>query len=495
MGGENVTATQQEVRWIGEGSARRKSMLPWIKDEVIYYAHQTEGIRKLARMKSFILGDEMGLGKSLQALSVFAIDIELKRGDTALVVCPLSLKDNWLDEVEKYTGGIFAMKLNGTPAKRLEQIEFWKSVDQPKILVINYKQVVSHFDILNSIGFHLVIFDEAHTIKNPKAQVTKCCLKLRATRSFMLTGTPLLNRVNELWAPLNRIDPVKFKSFWNFTHRFCVYGGYGGHEIIGTKNEQELKNILAQVMVRRLKKDVLDLPSVQVIERRVRLLPEQRKLYDQVEKELMLEINGEESELDNALTKMLRLKQICGTTLPFTGEDKSSKLDMAVEENVELVDSGNHVVIFTQFRDVQAACAARLEDAGVKVYLLNGDVPGSDRVKVVKAWESDKPCAIVCMLQVAGVGLNMTKARHVTMLDKLYVPGLNQQAIDRLHRIGASTTQSIQVFDYYCIGTVESRVNQILKIKTQLGQDIIEGVQDSVDFRKKLIAAAMERGE
>jgi len=471
-------------------------MAPYIKDEVEYYKHQTEGIRKLARLKSFILGDDMGLGKSLQALTIFAIDVVQSRGDTALVVCPLSLKDNWLDEVEKYTGAIAAMKLHGTPKKRVEQLETFRDIQGPKILVVNYQQVVSHIDFLNSLRFHVAIFDEAHTMKNPKAKLTKACLNLHSTRSMMLTGTPLLNRVNELWSLLYRIDPKRFKSYWNFTHRFCVFGGFGGHEIIGTKNEAELKHVLAEVMVRRLKKDVLDLPEVQIIERKVRLLPEQRKLYDQAESEMMLELEGGDiSELENALTKMLRLKQICGTTLPFTGEDHSAKLDMAVEENTELVDAGNHVVIFTQFRDVQRACVNRLKENGVTCYSITGDTPPYSRSETVKQWASDKPSALVCMLQVAGVGLNMTKAKHCTLLDKLYVPGLNQQAIDRLHRIGASTTQSIQVFDYYCIGTVESRVNQILRVKKKLGEDIIESAKDTEDFRKKLIEAAMARGE
>jgi SNF2 family DNA or RNA helicase len=484
------------VRWIGDGLARRKSMEPFIKDEVEYYQHQTEGIRTLARKKSFILGDDMGLGKSLQALTIFAIDIVQGRGHTALVVCPLSLKDNWLDEVEKYTGGITAMKLHGTPKKRQEQLETFRDLLGPKILVVNYQQVVSHLDFLNSLRFHVAIFDEAHTMKNPKAKLTKACLNLYSTRSMMLTGTPLLNRVNEVWALLYRIDPKRYKSYWNFTHRFCVYGGFGGHEIIGTKNEAELKHVLADIMVRRLKKDVLDLPEVQVIERKVRLLPEQRKLYDQAENEMMLELEGGDiSELENALTKMLRLKQICGTTLPFTGEDHSAKLDMVVEEHTEIINDGYHVVVFTQFRDVQRALVARFEAEGVKCYSITGDTPAHLRSSVVKEWEADQPSAIICMLQVAGVGLNMVKAQHCALVDKLYVPGLNQQAIDRLHRIGASTTESIQVRDYYCVGTVESRVNQILKIKKKLGEDIIESAAETEDFRKKLIEAAMARGE
>jgi SNF2 family DNA or RNA helicase len=469
----------------------RKSLEPWIKDEVEYYPHQIEGIRKMAKMKSFLLGDDMGLGKSIQALTVFAIDIVRGWGDTCLVVAPVTLKANWADEIEKFSRIPYVL-LEGTPKKRKIQLEEYRSMTGPRILIVNYEQVLGHSDELKKMHFHCTIFDEAHYLKNPGAKRTKACLELSSRRSFLLTGTPMLNHVNELWALLHRIDPVGYPKYYNFVNKYCVFGGYKDKQIVGVKNERELNERLQNVMIRRLKKEVLDLPEVQIIERRVDLTPEQRKIYDSVIEDMKLPRvdAAQPDEIENALTKFLRLKQICGTTLPFTGEDHSSKLDLATEDDIELLLNGHRVVVFTQFRSVLDAYATRMEKHSVPVFQLHGDVKKEDRSTIVKTWGATRePGVIVCMLQVAGVGLNMTQASHGSFLDKLFVPGLNQQAIDRLHRIGASSTQPVQIREYLCRGTIESRVNQINRTKSKLFGEIVE---TDPNWKKKLYAAIME---
>ena len=472
-------------------SKARKSLEPWVKDEVLYYPHQVDGIRELARRRNFLLADDMGLGKSLQALTVFAIDIVRGWATTCIVVAPVTLKGNWLDEIEKFTR-ISAISLSGTPAQRKKQLEEYKAIDGPKILIVNYEQVNTHKVELKALDFDIAIFDEAHYLKNPKAVRTKACLELYSRRSFLLTGTPMLNHVNELWPLLHRIDPEGYPKYWGFLNRYAVFGGFKDKQIVGVKNEAELTNRLQRVMLRRLKKDVLDLPEVQIIERRVDLTPEQQKLYDEVMNEMRLPRLGEATpdDIENALTKFLRLKQICGTTLPFTGEDISSKLDLACDDDMELILNGERVVVFTQFRDVLKAYADRMERRGVPVFQLHGDIPMDTRTTVVKQWGmTTEPGVIVCMLQVAGVGLNMTQARHASFIDKLFVPGLNRQAIDRLHRIGQDKSQPVQIREYLCRRTIESRVNQILNVKSKLFGNIVE---TDPDFKKKLYEAMME---
>jgi SNF2 family DNA or RNA helicase len=456
----------------------RGSLEPWILDEVQYYPHQIEGVRQLARRKSFLLADDMGLGKSLQAMTIFAVDIVMGLSKTALIVCPVTLKGNWADEFEKFTR-IPHVVLQGTPVQRSRQILDFEEMPGPKALIVNYEQVVSHLRELNALGFDIVIFDEAHYLKNPKAVRTKKCIDLSARRHFLLTGTPMLNHVDELWSILHIIDPFKFPKFWTFVSRYAVFGGYKDKQIIGVKNEKELTDRLHGVMLRRLKKDVLDLPEVQIIERRVDLSTEQRKLYDEVANEMRLPRvgNATPDDIENALTKFLRLKQICGTTFEFTGEDHSSKLDLAIEDDLELLARGEKIVQFTQFRGVQTCYGRRIEKAapGVPVFFLNGDVKMDQRQGVIKSWRDVKgPAVIVPMLQVAGVGINLTATPYGSFLDKLFVPGLNQQAIDRLHRIGASTTQPVQIREYLCRGTIESRVNQILRVKSKLFGEIVE---------------------
>ena len=471
--------------------ATRKSLEPWIKDEVQYYPHQVDGIRTLIQRKSFLLADDMGLGKSLEALTTFAVDVKMGWSKTCLVVAPVTLKGNWADEIEKFSTFPYVL-LEGTPAKRNKLLAEFAAIEGPKILIVNYEQVAPHQKFLDGLAFDVAIFDEAHYLKNPKAKRTKACLSVYSRRSFMLTGTPMLNHVNELWSILHRIAPAEYPKYWGFLGRYAVFGGYQDKQIVGVKNEKELTERLQAVMLRRLKKDVLNLQDVQYIERRVDLLPQQKKLYDEVANELKLQrIDvSEPDDIENALTKFLRLKQICGSTLPFTGEDHSGKLDLAIEDAQELLENGHRIIVFTQFRDILHAYSDRVKKLGYPVYELHGDVKKELRQPIVKEWEATAtPGVIVCMLQVAGVGLNMTAARHLQFIDKLFVPGLNKQAVDRAHRIGQSETQPVQVFEYLCRRTIESRVNQILTVKSKLFGEIVE---TDPDWKRKLVKAMME---
>lgn len=462
----------------------RKS-LKKIKDSTNYYPHQVTGIRDLAKVSSFLLADDMGLGKTLQALTVAAIDFERGWATRVLTVTPASLKWNWLDEINEFTN-FTAMVLDGTPRQRSQQIaEFM--LTRVDILIVNYEQVAAHLEELNAVGFDIVIFDEAHYLKNRSSKRTIACHKLRRTRTFLLTGSPLLNQAHELWSLLHMIDPREYPNFWRFVNRYCVFGGYKNKQIVGVKHVKELETRLKNVMVRRLKRDVLDLPEKQHIVLRVDLHPKQREMYKQAVKELKITVPGGEVEFENPLVKFLYLKQICGTTAAIHAGfgDISSKLDVAIERIKEIIDSGERVVVFTQFRVVQECIVRRLDEEALKSWQLHGDVPKRDRVDVIHAWEKAPPGALVCMLQVAGIGLNMTAASKAIFVDKLFVPKLNEQAEDRLHRIGASTTQPIQIIELIARNTIESRIEAILRQKRKLFDTLVE----ESDWHKALLDA------
>jgi SNF2 family DNA or RNA helicase len=201
-------------------------------------------------------------------------------------------------------------------------------------------------------------------------------------------------------------------------------------------------------------------------------------------------------QIENAMVRFLRLKQICGTTACIPGhDDHSSKLDRAVEMIEEIMGNGEPVVVFTQFREVLKCLAARLTAKGLAHRELHGDVPIPDRQEVVRSWATDaaagQPQALICMIQVAGVGLNMTAASKCIFLDKLFVPKLNEQAEDRLHRIGAKET--VQIFDLQMRGTIEARIERILKIKNTIFGVVVD--VDNSDWKKQLIQAVLEDEE
>lgn len=484
----------------------RKSLEPWVPDSISFYQHQADGVRMMSRMRSVLLGDDMGLGKSIQTLTAFAVDVKRGNSTTLLVVCPASLKSNWENEVKKFTTFPCITLPGGQPKKRAELLAEFTALAGPKVLIINYEQIGVHLAALNKINFDIAAFDEAHYLKSYKSKRTKEAQKLISRRSFLLTGSPLLNHVNELWPLLDRISPGEWGNYWDFTRRYCVYGGFEGRQITGVKNEQELTTRLQSVMIRRLKSDVLDLPPVQYIQKTVGLHPKQKSLYTQVISEMKLATSAaEETEIDNALTKFLRLKQICGTTAAVLdgGADHSDKLDVATEDALQILGQGHRIVAFTQFRSVQEVYAARIAKGGdYPIYLLHGDVPSTSdgraaddpakklsRQEVVDAWATNpKPGIIIAMFQVAGVGLNMTEARHGQFLDKLYTPAMNQQAVDRMHRIGASETESVQILEYICEDTVEERVEKILGAKSEVFDKIVE--RD--DWAANVVAQALK---
>jgi SNF2 family DNA or RNA helicase len=467
-----------------------RKKVPRIKDEIDYFKHQVEGIRRMLRMRSVLLADDMGLGKCIQALTVAAcaLEAECRR---VLIVTPASLKGNWEEEIANYGKNFSCKILDGTPKQREVQMTKFSS----DVLIVNYEQVIAHWAILNSMGFDITIYDEAHYLKNKSSARTKACFKLNQARHFLLTGSPVLNQVDDLWALLHRIDAGQFPNYWTFVNRYAVYGGYQDKQIIGIKNEKELRERMAPYLVRREKTECLDLPGKMIIPVMLDMHPEQRKLYDQITEDMELP-NPADLEnpfkIENALVKLMRLKEICGTTATLGYEDHSSKLDRAVDMAKQFVTKGESVVVFTQFRQVQACFATRLKKEGVDFELLHGDVKIADRQGVVKRWEANtkakRPSILICMWQVGGIGMNFTASSTCFALDKLFVPKLNEQGYDRLDRIGQ--TKVVQVYEFIMRKSIEMRIEQICKRKTGIFGAIMD--VDNSNWKKKLIESVKD---
>lgn len=471
------------------GGRTRKSLAK-IKDDIEFYGHQIDGVRMGAKMSSFILADDMGLGKSLQAATVAAIDFEKGWAAHILIVCPSYLKWNWAEELEKNTNYTF-MIYHGAPKQREKQ----RAEFDHDILIMGYEQIANDYEAIRLMPWDILICDEAHSIKSRSSKRTKAVHKLVTPRSFLLTGSPVLNRPDELWSLLHKCDPVRFKSYWTFVNRYCVYGGFKNKQIVGTKNKSELKSILAEYMIRRLKEDVLDLPTKQYIPIYVELHPAQRKIYDEINTTLALTIpdDPEPMEIENALTKMLKLKQVACTPATLGFEDDSYKLDRAVEM-IEEWTGGDHperAVVFTQFRGVMNAMKLRLDAAGVPLWQLHGDVPQERRIAMINEWKSDSQAGVLMVMLQMATGMNLTAARKALFIDKLYVPKLNEQAEDRIHRIGADTEQPVQIFSLIAKGTVEERIEKILASKRRLFKTLIE---DVASWKEMLLKELRESG-
>lgn len=464
-----------------------------IKDSTAYLPHQAEDVRAWARVHNFINGNDMGLGKSLENLTIAAIDFELGLAKRIVIVAPATLLGNWVDEIKKHTNFSCAV-LAGTPKQRAKQLAEFEE-NGTEVLIISYDLVRTHLDDLNGLAFDIGIYDEAHYLKSHKSQRTKACHALRVGRRLPITGSPLLNQVNELWSLLHLIDPVTYSNYWTFVHRYCVFGGYRDKQIVGVKNRAELVGKLHAVMLRRKKTDVFPVGKRPPIDIYVDAHPDQVRLIEQADDEMRITAaDGSEIEMANGMTKFMRKLQILSTPANLPGhEDNSFKLDRAVEMIEEIVANGRPVVVFTQFRPTLACLTRRLTAAGVDWRQLHGDTPKKDRIPTVKAWSEDaaagRPQALLCMLQVGGIGLNLVAASDVIFVDELFVPVLNTQAEDRLDRIGQ--TQPVSIYRIRVRKSIEQRKARILETKTELFKDVVE----VDDFRRKLLAALMEEDD
>lgn len=465
-----------------------RKKVPRIKDEIDYFKWQVEGIRRILRMRSVLLADDMGLGKCIQSLTVAAVALEAECR-RVLIVTPAFLKGNWEEEIENYGRGYTCQVLEGEPKQR-EKILANLATD---VLIVNYEQVMAHVDQLNKMDFDITIYDEGHYLKNRRSKRTKACHKLNSIRHFILTGSPILNQVDDLWSLLYRIAPTEFPNYYAFVNRYAVYGGYQNKQIVGVKNEAELRERMAPYMLRREKTEVgMGGGKLPIIQEKLEMHPEQRKLYDQAAADLELP-NPQDIDnpfkIENALVKLLRLKEICGTTATLGYLDYSSKLDRAVELAEQFIGKGKSIVVFTQFRQVQACYHIRLGKKNIPFELLHGDVKIADRQGVVNRWSENtkagKPSVLICMWQVGGLGLNLVAASTVIALDKLFVPKLNEQGYDRLDRIGQ--TEPVQIIELLMRKSIETRIEQILKRKQGIFGAVVS--IDNTNWKKKLIEA------
>lgn len=464
-----------------------------IRPSVKFYKHQSEGIVFITKAGNIVLADDMGLGKSLQALAVGAIDFERGIAKRILIVTLATLKGNWAEEIEAHTTFEYEVLNNKSTRAREKQLREF----QADVLIVNYEQVISCLDALNEMAFDVIIYDEAHAIKNRTSKRSRACLKLIGKRHIVVTGSPILNQVNDLWTLLHRVDPDQWPNYWRFRNRHCVFGGYMGKAIIGVKNEKELHEQLSRVMLRRLKSEVLDLPEKQPIKVWVDLAPEQRRIYDQIKDDEFFGIDPNTEDpmvIENALVKFLRLKEVCGSAGTIEGSpDISAKLDRVVEIIREVVESNEPVVVFTQFRKVQEFLGRRLYNAELPVWLMNGDTPMAERVPMINDWTKAAAQgnygALVAMYQVGGVGLNMTAASRVILVDKLFTPKLNEQAVDRVHRIGVNLTRPVQIYELICRKTIEQRVEKILEGKDAVFSAVIEGAEPG--WKRALVHAVL----
>jgi hypothetical protein len=421
-----------------------------------------------------ILADDMGLGKTLQTLAwlTWLHDGAPKKDrKPSLVICPASVLHNWRREAEKFVPHLKVLVLQSGSARH----NLRKQIPEHDIVVTNYAILRRDLDELGKFEFRALILDEAQFIKNPTAQVTVAVKEIEADQRLALTGTPLENRLLDLWSIVDFIQPGYLGSQTSFNE---VYESKGeGPEWEAGTTRRRLSAKLRPLMLRRLKRQVAqDLPE-RIEERRdCELDEEQRKLYlaelrrsrDQVMK--TLQEKGVAKSKMHVLAALTRLRQICCHPRLVGNDAGSGKTETLFELLEPVIASGNKVLLFSQFVEMLRILEAACKERGIRTHILTGET--KSRQEVVNAFQADtEPCVFLLSLRAAGTGLNLTTASYVVLYDPWWNPAVEAQAIDRSHRIGQ--TRTVIAYRLIAPGTVEEKIWELQQRKSQTIQDVL----------------------
>lgn len=450
--------------------------------------YQRRGVGWLAYLRQLGLGaclaDDMGLGKTVQAIALL-LHVraqaqqagKTERMAPALLICPTSVVANWRREIERFAPGLRALIHHGNG--RLSGQEFGQAIRHYDLVVTTYGTVRRDVEILEPVAWSDLILDEAQNIKTPGAKQTQAVRRLRGENRIALTGTPVENRLSELWSIMEFLNPGYLGSHEHFRQRYIV-------PIERYNDEQrtaELRRLVQPFLLRRLKADpsiITDLPEKNEMVVYCTLTREQARLYEQVVQDALDELNRADGIQRRGLVLALltKLKQITNHPAHYLKQDgplagRSGKLNRLTEMLEEALSVNDQALIFTQFVEMGYLLQRHLsETLNTDVLFLHGATPANQRDKMVQAFQSeDGPSIFVLSLRAGGSGLNLTRANHVFHYDRWWNPAVENQATDRAFRIGQE--RNVQVHKFVVAGTLEERIHDLIESKQALAESIV----------------------
>ena len=457
--------------------------------------YQREGFKWLSTLANLgfgaILADDMGLGKTLQMIAFLLSRHEAGFELPNLVVCPASLVYNWMSELSRFAPNLRCCAVVGPQNQRRQIIACSRGYD---VLVTSYELLKRDIDAYAAQKFSCQVLDEAQYIKNASTQAARCTKLVDAQVRFALTGTPIENRLTELWSIFDYLMPGLLGSVEDFHERF--------EEPISLADEDaahRLQCMVGPFILRRLKGDVLkDLPEKNESVVYTGMDDEQRKLYDAVASNLVKTLRHQmpqefATQRFAILAELTKLRQICcdPAILYDNYEGVSGKLEAALDLIRTAVEGGHKVLLFSQFTSMLSVIGKRLEEDGLAYHTLVGSTPKEQRARLVNSFQTDDVPVFLISLKAGGVGLNLTAADVVIHYDPWWNLAAQNQATDRAHRIGQK--RSVSVMRLIAQGTIEEKIVALQESKRELAESILGGqATASTSLSKEDILALLD---
>ena len=464
-----------------------------IELQPILRPYQTSGYQWLSYLNDVgwggILADDMGLGKTVQALTMLQYYKSINGTLKAIVVCPTTLIYNWRNEVEKFTPSLgWHIHHGSTRSRNIEELQ------KHDILITTYGTLRSDIQVLLKIHFDYIILDESQAIKNPSSKVTRAACLMNAKNRLCMSGTPLQNNTFDIFAQMNFLNPGLLGTMDFFRNEFATPIDKFGEQ----EQKEHLRKLLFPFILRRTKEQVAkDLPEKTETILFCEMEKEQRKIYDAYRNSYRDKILGtiDQQGIDKSqltiLQGLMKLRQICDSPSILNEEEKypnhSIKLDELAREISENI--GDHkALIFSQFLGMLALIKGKLKEQEVPFEYFDGSTSATDREKAIQNFQNNDECRVFLIsLKAGGVGLNLTAADYVYIVDPWWNPAVEQQAIDRTHRIGQ--TKNIFAYRMICIDTIEDKILQLQEKKKKLASELIA---DDASFVKALTKSDVE---
>lgn len=462
------------------------------------FQHQIEGFKYGLNNDRWLLGDEQGLGKTKQVIDI-AVAKKLQKGyKHCLIICGVNgLKWNWLNEIHthsneegwilgqrwkggKLTVGSIEDRLADLKTLHIQPNKIMGNDDgAPYFLITNVETlrneaIVKELQKLCKEGIiGIVAIDEIHKCKNPSSQQGKGILKIQPECRIAMTGTPLMNNPFDLFIILKWLGYEKH-AFYAFKQHYGLFGGYGGYECVGYRYLDELQSQLDEIMLRRLKKDVLDLPEKTHITEYVEMTPKQKQIYDEVTADIKMNID-QIKMANNPLAELIRMRQATGYTGILSSTVKeSAKLDRMEELVEEAVQNGKKVVIFSNWTQITDVAYDRLLAKGFVGQMITGDTKDESRQLIVDAFQnSEYQDFIIGTIGAMGTGLTLTAGTVEIFMDEPWNRANKEQAEDRCHRVG--TTENITIYTLVCKDTIDERINELVEKKGRMADALVDG--------------------
>ncbi len=443
-----------------------------------------------------ILADDMGLGKTLQVIAFLLSEQECRKNSQesekfALIVCPASLVYNWKSEIGKFAPGMHAVTVTGTAPERKEIIDSAGKLD---ILITSYDLLRRDEEFYEEYSFAHEIIDEAQYIKNHNTRAAKAVKNIRAGFKAALTGTPIENRLSELWSIFDYLMPGFLYTYSRFRDEIEI-------PAVTEQDDEKrghLRKMIRPFILRRLKKDVLkDLPAKLEEAVFARMEEEQEKLYTAHVQRIKLMLDGQtEEEFASGKIQMLaeltRLRQLCcDPSMVYQNyQGESAKLLMCMDLIKNAIDGGHRILLFSQFTSMLAILQERMQKEGIPFLTLTGATPKERRAELVDSFQRGEASVFCISLKAGGTGLNLTAADIVIHYDPWWNVAVQNQATDRAHRIGQKNP--VTVYKLIAKSTIEEKILRLQEKKSELAEQLLghegfEGVKFTKEEMLKLL--------